>query len=115
MRTAVCAGARAGVVTNLLERAARRLHPSRWSAGRIRRGRRPRGGGIAGGTASVLGIEIQKARTAGGGVTTLMSAVQTSAFLKLGILTYLTVGVGSLLGVAEGHRSRSRDGRRIRA
>jgi hypothetical protein len=51
---------------------------------------------VASGTASVLGIEIQKGRLAGGGAT-LMSAVQTSRFLKLGILTYFAVGVGNLL------------------
>jgi hypothetical protein len=53
---------------------------------------------VAAGTASVLGIEIQKGRMNGGGsATTLMEAVKTSGFLKIGIFTYLIVGVVNLL------------------
>jgi len=51
---------------------------------------------VAAATAGVLGIEIQKGRAAGG-TATLMAAVKASTFLKIGVLTYLIVGLVNLL------------------
>jgi hypothetical protein len=47
---------------------------------------------VASATAAVLGIEIQKARTAGGGGL-FARAVKGSRLLKTGIATYLVVGL----------------------
>jgi hypothetical protein len=53
---------------------------------------------VAASTASVLGIEIQKARTGTDlGVQTISNAIQASLFLKAGIIVYLLVGVVNLL------------------
>ena len=53
-------------------------------------------GAVAGATAAVLGIEIQKARGAGGGGT-LARAVGGSWLLKAGVLVYFFTGVITLV------------------
>ena len=58
-------------------------------------------GAVAGGTAAVLGIEIQKAQGGGGGGggggNTLANAVKASGLLKAGVLVYFFVGLVNLL------------------